>query len=422
MKENDNKIKISINKKNINNIKEKNKENLDKGINILMEYKKFTKEKRSKRIINNTLTNKNRKLINIIYIIILIIIGIIIYKFIDFSPILGIKLYNYNHKDIILDNIDYSNSYINKYNNELLIINNNRIKTFDNKGNIKWEYELKDNFKPKVYIKDEYMIIYNTQNSNVYLFHGYKEILNKKIEGKILDVYMDKYGNFLIEHSLSSYNKKISLYTKNGKLREEITLDNKTIIDIKLLNNAKELAIISADTNSLKINSIISYINLNDKTANIEEIKLLENEIVIKCKTINNELIILTDKRLINFSIGLKTIKEISNFQNEGINLLKTQKEYYSVISNNQNKYKLSTYNYSLENIADIYLENLPKYLEIDKYIIAIASDTNLEIYNKWGKLLLNKDINFAPMNIFLINNSKTLVLVYGSTIEFINL
>ena len=418
---NNNKFKITINKKKIDNIKEKNKQNLDKGINILMEYKKFTKEKRKERV-NSESTNKKNILRLIIISIIIIITCILIYFFIQFAPILGIKLYNSNKDNINIQNVDYSNSIIQKYNENLIIVEGKNIKTYNEKGKVIWEYNFEHTFKPEIYIKDEYMIICNKQNSTIYLFNNHKQILTKKIDGKINDIYIDSYGNFIIEQNSSIYNKKILLYNKKGVLKEEINMNSDIIIDINILNNAKELVILTANTQALRINSSIKYINLKNKEENIKELYMLSDEIIIEHKIVNNELVILTDKNLIMFSLETNNINKIQSIDNSVIDNIKFNSNYYGLITAENNEYYLKTYNYNLENIITNKIGRLPNNMKISKYIIAVITDTKLTIYNKWGTLLKTIDIKFEPMNIVILNNSKTLALIYGKSIEFINL
>ena len=421
MKKEYNKIKIYFNKKNINTIKEKSKQSLDKGINILMEYKSFSKNERKERLDDNY--SKNNLLLNqILLILFVIILIILIINFIKFSPILGIKLYAINNNTIKIENIDYSNGYIDKYNDELLYINNQTIKTYNNKGNVLWEYKLESNFKPDVYINDKYMIICNKQKSSIYLFNKYNELFNKKINGKIVDIFLDEYGNFVVEHITSNYNKKLSLYDKNGNLKEEITLKNESIIDIKLLNKATEIIVVTASTQGITINSTINYIDLKDKTSKLKKVNELDNEIVLKCNLINNELIMITDKRLINYSIDLNKVKKLTNYEEKNIKNIKVNSNYFATINLNKNKYLFNTYNYNLELISTNEVKNLPKYIVLSDYIMINVSDTNLDIYNKWGMKLKNVEIKVVPNDIYIINENKSIVIVYGKEIQIINL
>ena len=421
MKKEDNKFKISLNNKNISTLKEKGKENLDKGINILMEYKNFSKKERKERL-NNEYSKNNKLLKQIILVLVLIILIIVIINFIKFSPILGIKLYNTSNEVKVIENIDYSNSYINEYNDEIIYINNQDIKAYNKNGTVTWEYELENNFKPDVYINNDYMIVCNKQKSNIYVFNKYNELFNKQINGEIIDIFLDEYGNFVIEHVTSNYVKKLSLYDKKGNLKEEINLKSEIIIDIKLLNKSTEIVVITANTEGITINSTIKYIDLKDKTAKLKNVSELINEVVIDCNLINNELVILTDKRLINYSVDLNKINTLVNYEDNNVKNIKINSNYFATINYNKDEYLFNTFNYNLEKISTNKIINLPKYIELSEYIMISICDTNLQIYNKWGMNLKNIDIKFIPNDIYIINDNKSIVLVYGKKLEIINL
>lgn len=414
-------FKISIDTEKITDITDKGKQNLNEGIKILMQYKEVKKKKLKQRLKENK-NSKNKGIINLLVVILLIIIVVLVVIFIKFSPVLGINLYSRDVNNSIIENIDYESSYIGEYNEEILVVTNNKINTFNINGEETWEYEINNIYNPNVYINGNYMIICDIQDSTVYIFNEKKEISSKKIEGTIIDIYLDEYGNYIVEHSTTSYNKKISLYNKNSQIKEEIYLENESIIDIKILNNAKELILLTTNISSLNIGTNISYINLEDKEASVSVIYTLEDEIIVSCVSLNNDLIIQTNNNVISFNLENKNITEIYNYSNQNTINIKLEWNYFALIAEDTNGYYVQNLNYEGIEISKNKVESLPKYIAVNKYIVALVSENYIEIQNKWGTILKKAEIDFLPREVVIFNNSTGIALIYGNTIEIIKL
>lgn len=401
-------------------IKEKN-ENLNDGIKILIKYKKFKKKKQIKRLEDKKeISNKSFTKLIIILVVIFLVVSLV--NFIRFSTILGFKLYSKDDSMVVIENINYEESYIDEYNKEILIVKNNEISTYNKKGDLTWNYKVLNMYNPDVYIRGNYIILSDKKTSTIYVFNGKNQISSKKIEGTILDVFVDEYGNYIVENATTSYNKKISLFNKNSKLKEEIFLKLESIIDIQILNNAKELVILTANTKSLNIGTDFNYINLKNKEDNIKTLYTLENEIVTNLKINNRNLIMQTNEGIKSFNIDNKNINEIYEYNDNNTSNTKLEDNYYLVINDEEKAHYVQTFNYEGFEVSKNLVSNIPKYISSNKYIICLVSENSIDIYNKWGTLLKNIKIDFLPRKVIITNNSTAIALIYGNTIEIYDL
>ena len=141
-----------------------------------------------------------------------------------------------------------------EFNDELFVYSNNTISTYDNNCNLTWSYTFSESFSPNIYVQGRYMIVTNNSTGMICLFQGKNEILNKKIDGIIKNVFLDDKGNFAIEYSLENgYNNIIGVYNKSGESIYDAYLSQENIISLKMQNDGKRIIFCEAVTDSSNI-------------------------------------------------------------------------------------------------------------------------------------------------------------------------
>ncbi len=398
-------------------------ENLEEGITILMKYKSLKNTERKARV-NHLENDTNKNIIGkLILVLLLIVTSILIYLFFEYAPILGIKIFNTEVLSIdTIENIDYSDTQYFNYLDKLLVVTDRDILLYDVNGNEEWEYKFDREIDPDVIINGDKMVISDKSTSTVYLFRGKSHISITKLEETILNTYLDNNGMYIVETTTSGYKKVLYVFDQHGNQKNKIIIENNIIIYAKIIDNSSKLLIVEASTDNLNIATIIKTITLDSTNISENIILELENEIAVNVNSQDDSLRILTDKRVIDFNIMTGEYTEMINMSDESVNFVEVLPTHLLTISTDKSVHYYSTYNFNLEKISNIVVENLPKQVISSEFISYLVTEDKILIYNKWGIYIGSYDITYAPRDIIIIDESKTAVLVYSSKIEFIRL
>lgn len=418
------KFKISVNKKIITNLEQENDKNMSKGINILNKYKDKKNKERNARIGNIEEEIKSNTNLKIMFIaLIVIVLFFLVYMFFEYAPILGINIFNNSlpiQKNIIEKVSNEENIYMN-YNEELLIYSNNKLECYNNNGNKTWEYDIKETFNPNIYINKGYMVVANKSNGNIYIFSGKNELTNKKIDGKIDDVYLDENGNIAVEYSNSGYKKIISVFDKYGKIKYTAYVNSSSIMDIKLIDGGKKLILLQTDSSSLTIGTKICMID-SSKDDSIIELCKFENKLIFDFRFINDDIILVTNDSIIKYNINTNVKSEVHSLDSNQTNYISLSTNYFVAIETNKNKYNFISNKFDNTSISKIELDVLPKYIKNSGFLTYIVSENKILVVNKWGVTVKTIVVNLPPKDIIIFNNEKAVALIYSNRVEIVKL
>lgn len=419
------KINISVNKRIIKNIKEGTEDNLNKGISILNEYTEKKKEERKRRLSVNKdecPNDKSIKIKPIILAFVVIILFFLTYTLLEYAPILGFNiLSNSNKENTIIENFSEEENIYKQYNDELLVYSNRMLTTYSSNGKKTWEYKISENFNPDIYIQGSYMVIANKTNGNIYVFYGKNELTNKKIEGTIDDVFLDDKGNIAVEYSSSGYKKIIIVFDKYGKNKYSAYISSESILDIKLINDAKKLLLIQTDSSSLTIGTKVSIVD-SEKDGNIKDIFKLENKLVYNTKIVNDDIFFVTNDRIQKYNLNTNLSSEIHSLDSSQTNYIILSDNYFASIETNKDKFNFITNKFDNANISNVELEVLPKYIKNSGLLSYIVSENSISVINKWGIKVKNIEIKLPPRDIVVFGKEKSVALIYSNRIEIVNL
>ena len=440
------KVTISFNKKPLKQIRKKSAkkkdsdESLSKGIEIINNHKNKQQEKRQERI-GKTLVEVKNELIEqkeiekeyrikrrrLVLFITTVSVALLFYLFFTIGPIFGISIYRdskieENKIDITSTDEDFYDNYC----EELLIYNNKKLTTYSRFGKKTWEYEIQDIFTPSIYINGKYMVVSNNINGTMYFFENKKEIFTKKIEGDISHIYINNNGTIAVEYSTSGYKKIIGVYSKSGKLLYNTYLQVSSIIDIKFLDNEKELLVITSDSSTFNIGVTINIVDGTKEHNNIKEITKIENSLIYDIVIKNNNAIIMLDSKIINCNINTATVTDIKSFDKSQILFNSLSSNYYTYVEkelgSDINKYNINTERFDGTIISNTNCDNSPKLMKNSGYLNYFVYQDKLQVINKWGVEIKNTDISFPPKEIVVFDREKCIALIYSNKVYFINM
>lgn len=410
------------------------KENRKKIKRLQKEKLKNNRTKEDMEIKEKKITYDNNK-INISLKPIIIMLATIfavflIYIFFKYCHVFGISFSNNNtfEKSIKLDINLLDNSKILTYNNNLLIYNGKNIKAYNNKGKEVFTYNLEDQFVPEIYVKNKYLAISNSSNGIIYFFEDNEEILNKKIDGKIINIYLDEKGNFAAEYSKTGYKRILDVFNKKGKKIYSINIDGSGISDLISSDLSKKVYIIQTDTSSLSVGLSIKYIDVTKNEFILQEIKKVENAILQNSLISGNNIFLLLDRMIIKIDTKKVKTKEILNLTEEPISHIAISNNYYALIGDTIieeseiSKYKMGIYRYDNTNTFLGEVTNIPEKIYTKGDLIYMLYQDRLQISNKWGMVIRDINIGFSPKEIVAFNNGKSYGIIYSNKVYLLDI
>lgn len=413
----------------------KSEDLLTEGFNIVNHHKekvnKEREERKEKNKVKIELRNDNfgkRKKRKIFFVLILSLIIILFLVFVHFAPIIGISINKKNgiSEDNKIDIVSTESDIFDNYCSDLLIYSNQKIITYNKNGHKNWEHQLSTQFTPSIYIKDKYMVVANNKNGIIYFFENKKEILNTKIDGEINEVFIDESGYFAVEYYTNGYKKMLGIYSRNGKNLYNVYVSSDPIIDVKILNNSKELVVIQTNTSSFKVGMNILMVDTT-KENELKQVATLDNNFIYNLTINGRNLIMLLDDKIVKCNIDTKDIATIYSFDLNQLMFISMSNNYYSFIAKelneeNDNRYTLTFNRFDNTKISNSNISNTPKFIKNSKFFCYLVYQDKLQVFNKWGIEVKDVNIEFPPKDAVIFNDGKSIALIYTNKVYIVNL
>lgn len=369
---------------------------------------------------------RRRKPMVITLITLILIVGI--YLFFTYGPIFGISLFKEQgvSSDRKIDVATREDDIYEMYNEQLLVYSNQKITTYDNNGHKSWEYTLEGTFTPKIYIQGKFMVVSNNATGKIYLFENKREILNKKIEGTIQNIYLDDKGNMAIEYSTTGYKKVLGVYTKSGKNLYNSYLPADTILRVELLDNAKQLLVLQADASSFKIGTKFMLIDGTKESDNMKDLAKLDNNFVYDLTIQGQNIIIVLDNKIIRLDKNTGNMTDIKKFDTAQMMFVGLSDHYYTyverVVEQGKDQYRIQNVMFDNTVISTIDIDNVPKLMQNSGVLNYFIYQDKLQVINKWGVEVKNISLDVPPKDIVVYHNEKCVGLVYTNKIYVVNM
>lgn len=432
-------IEYNSDRQNIEYINKKELKDISEGINIVNKQKEKEKSAREKRvgktlkeIEKEKLEQIEKEFVNfkpIILSFVSIILIIAIYVFFEYGPIFGISINKYRQngeEEVKVDIVSTEEDFYAMYSEDLLVYSNQVLSTYNSNGKKTWTYTLDQMFTPNIYINGKYMIVSNNASGNIYMFESKKEILNKKIDGKINNIYISDSGIMAIEYASSGYKKNIGLYDKSGKNLYNAHLENDTIADIEILENGSKILVAKINTTSFKAGIELQMIDVTKQEDNIKVISKLDNNILYDLTIQGQNIIMLLDNKLISININTSEVKDIKKFDSSQMLHFSINGNYYTCVekelNSNSDEYIINNVRLDGTSISSLEISNSPKILLNSGLLNYFIYQDEFSIINKWGVEVKRKSLPTVPRDIIVFNKEKSLALIYSNRIYIENL
>lgn len=416
--------------------KKKTEDELADGIEIVNSYKKKAAQDREQRIGKTMIevrqeakeqaSNKRRGTRAFVITFFLVLLVVIAYLFIEYGPLFGFSLFTATTEENKIDLVTTDSDIYEMYNEELLVYSNQKLATYNKNSKKTWEYSLDQMFTPKIYIEGAYMVVANNTNGTIYLFENKREILNKKIEGTIHDIYLDNSGNMAIEYATNGYKKIVGVYTKNGKNLYNSYLENDAIADIEILENGNRLLIAQTNASSFKVDTVLNIVDGTKQTDNIKQLAKLDNNLVYDLTIQGQNIIIVVDNGIYSINMTTGEKKTMKAFDASQMLFISLSNNYYVTaekkLQENDQHYEILTTRLDGTNISETVIQNSPKMMLNSGVLTYFIYQDGYHIMNKWGIEIKQQHLDLVPKEIVVFNHEKSLALVYTNKIHIVNI
>lgn len=291
-------------------------------------------------------------------------------------------------EDLPTIEIEESKTYVYAYGNRIVTLTDNKLLIYNNLANKVSTIDVSVT-KPKFAYNGDYLLIADEGQSNLYLLYGDSMQWEKKLEGNISQIAVNKNGAAAVVLSGTTYKSVIMMFDITGEENFKTYLATTIATDLDISDNSNYLSFIEINTSGA---SIISTI----KTISVEKAKNKPNEAIIytydidantlpiKIKYKNNKVVVFTDNAMYVLNEGNK-----NKILDLGKNITFADIELNGyVCSVNENPSERGKYSLDLLNV------------ENEAQNVYYISDTVKNIY---------------------CNNDNIIAMNLGNTIEFVN-
>lgn len=346
----------------------------------------------------------------IILIMILVIFGITVY-FTNGKELISSlddnKTYEINNQEVLafktLDICKFFSKGIITYNNQ-------KITYMDYKNNVIWENENRV-FTDNIYIGEGY--IYKClENSIEIIDKNNQSFVVTEIQGKIINVSRENNKTYIITKQNNGRN---SLYMLNEN--NEVVIENKNYDDmitgVSISDKSEGYCLNTLKYENGKISNTVSYNLIDMELWN----KTIENEIIMKIKMINNNILILGTENIYSFNLNGSLMWKNSNYNKIKDFKINEKNEKIYILYDQGDKLELLVYNFEGK-VKEIYKlpESAEKFAILDNKIYVYNSNSISLLHdNNVDKLIEESNSQIIDFN---VENNKIYILFKDKLIQ----
>ena len=324
-------------------------------------------------------------------------------------------------------NVDKNNQIV-CYNKYIGILNEKNLKLYNSVGeNIT---DISVDINTAIFSSnDKYLAIAEKNGQELCLIFDRTYTWRQKVDGEILQIYVNKNGNVVLVTTDTTYKSIITVYDNTGKQLMRSFLSSTRVIDIAISNDNKYVAYAEIDTSGTLIKSSVKVISIEKAQTNSNESTIYSKEadtskMIIKIQyQEKGELICVYDDSINMIKDGQEReiIKKedettfVSGNLNNSIAYIKEQQRGVfdsSSTLNIVNSSNNQTYTYNFEEIA--------KEMYTNGNVIGINIGTEIYFVSTNGMLMKKYTSNQEITNVMLSNNIA--IIIYKDRVEIINL
>lgn len=388
------------------------------------------KEKKASNV--KQINEEDKKKRNIIKIIIIVIIFLLI-------AILG-TLYENNEevkdffdkyifrKDIEENNLpsiltegeNEVNAY--SYNGKVITLSKNVLSAYNEYATAEYTLDIEIT-NPIFASAGKYLCIAEREGQRIYLISGENILWQKKLEGEISHISINKHGYIAVSVTGQSYKTIVEVFDTEGNGLFNMFLSSTYVIDTSITPDNKYLAIAEADFSGIMVQSNIKIVSIEKAMAERKDsiehtYTAIEGDLIVNIGyDSENILSCIYDDKITK--IKDFTEKEIANFENENVMFADLNNDIIKVVKLENKDIDLQIINAKTEKVTSYIIEE-PKSIYSYENVTAINLGTEVLFINNNGWLIKRYKSSQEINNIVLSNDIAG--IVYSNKIELISL
>lgn len=276
---------------------------------------------------------------------------------------------------------------------------------------------------------NKYLALAEKNGQEICLISDKTYLWREKVEGEILQIYVNKNGYIALVTTDTTYKSIITVYDANGKQLLKNFLSSTRVVDVAISNDNKQVAFAEMDTSGTLIQSNIKIISIEKAQTNSDEAIIYSNEattskMIIKLQyQEKNGLICVYDDSINRIMEGKETemvsVDDTMTFVSgtlsnsvayikEEISGIFSSNSVLNIVNTSNNQH----YTYNFDEIA--------KEMYTYGNIIGINIGTEIYFVNTNGMLIKKYISNQEITNVILSN--ELAIIIYKDRVEIIDL
>lgn len=310
---------------------------------------------------------------------------------------------------------DASNSRYARYDNGILVVNDNLMTLYTNTGKTTWSVPIQIS-EPILKVSGKKILIAEENGKKFELYNGKKSLYKKELENNIINANLSSDGDVTLVTERNYYKGSVSVYNKDG---EEVFLRNFGTDSVlaSAISKQRKLAVslLSVDE---KVNSKIVFLDINKTDDGTS--KVYENTLVYDLDFSGETLFAYCDDKIVALNKNSKE-KWIEEFGEKNLC-------YYNKDTSNNRLLLLDNSNegeFILFNSSGITkkmrTDIIPEFCDVNSNKIIYNDERNLYLTKTNGDHLAKYTTSRDIYKTFFID-SKNVLVVYNSSIEFLKI
>jgi len=194
---------------------------------------------------------------------------------------------------VSIEKTSSNNENIFAYDNKIVILNQNSLEIYNRNGNKEKELEVEIS-SPIFETNNKFLYIAEKDGQNLYLISGNNIVWQKKLEGKIANICVNKNGYIAVDLKGTAYKNVIQVFNNEGSELLTKYISSEAVTDIALSNSNEELAIAKIDYSGITVKSLLEIIDINKA----ETVKIYEsnaNDLLVNINYNKNNVVCMYD-------------------------------------------------------------------------------------------------------------------------------
>lgn len=350
-----------------------------------------------------------------------IILVFLIIVFIAVSVIIT-NIGNLSDKSVksIYDIESNSKCCINRYGDDILVLNYDGVKFLSKTGNDNG-YAENLTSDPYIDINGDYFLLYDRDAGNVTLYKDKKKMYTFKSDMPVKKAKVNKNGYVLILSNETGYNCRISVLDTKGEVSYIWKIGDVYVIDADISPDNKNIVLCAISTKSgvIEENIIFANINREEETARAKN----NGSLPLYVRFANSgQVIAVSDDRLCGYDKNGEKKWE-SSYESRQLNSFYVDESGNSTLalSGIKNNTIVEMYTKNGSKSGEYSTDSEVKKLDVNERYIALGEANKISIINYSGKLLNKCEIT-KEYSDMLILDRKNVILMGNSSIDLISM